>query len=237
MNFIYYTNKYNIKIEICKKQVKHLNLRVISDVNIKCSAPLNIPNDDIICFIENKSDWIYNIVEKIKKTKPIFYSDNLKEGGAVRIFGRYYRVKIMQNKDTFFCIEDSNLVIKTNILHDYDRLLKKYKQFIKHYAYAYYYRVLDELYPIVAKYGVQKPIIKIRKMHSVWGTCNIRNNCITLNNTLYKAIPACIEYIILHELIHFIYPHHNKDFYNLMSVCMPDWKERKVYLNLHFNEI
>ena len=55
-----------------------------------------------------------------------------------------------------------------------------------------------------------------------------------MNFCLYKASVPCIEYVILHELAHFLYPNHNKDFYDFLTIHMPDWQERKKQLDYEF---
>ena len=72
-------------------------------------------------------------------------------------------------------------------------------------------------------------------MKQCWGTSNPENNTITINEYLYMAPIYCIEYVILHEITHFLYPFHNKSFYNFISVHMPDWQDRKKKLNIEFN--
>ena len=71
-------------------------------------------------------------------------------------------------------------------------------------------------------------------MSTLWGSCSRKNGAINLNYYLYKASAPCIEYVVLHEMIHFLYPHHNKDFYDLLTIHMPDWKERKKQLDYEF---
>lgn len=80
---------------------------------------------------------------------------------------------------------------------------------------------LEKLYPIVKKHGVEKPKVVNRKMKTMWGNSNNKANQITINYYLYKAKPSHIEYAILHELLHFMYPNHSKEFYELLSlICL-----------------
>jgi len=91
--------------------------------------------------------------------------------------------------------------------------------------------VIERLYPIIAKHGINQPALQVRKMKTLWGSCSAKHGKINLNYYLYKASPPCIDYVVLHELIHFIYPKHNKDFYEFLTIHMPDWKERKRILD------
>ena len=83
---------------------------------------------------------------------------------------------------------------------------------------------------IIRKYHpyINKPInkIRIKKMNTRWGSCNYKKGYINLNLYLIKKDIKFIEYVILHELTHLIYPNHSKDFYNFIKNIMPDYKDR-----------
>lgn len=91
--------------------------------------------------------------------------------------------------------------------------------------------ILEELYPAFIPYGVKKPDVRVRTMKSCWGSCLVNKGIITLNRKLLAVPRECIEYVVLHELCHFVHPNHSKDFYRFMERFMPDWKERKALLN------
>lgn len=94
--------------------------------------------------------------------------------------------------------------------------------------------ILDEVYPAFIPYGVKKPAVRIRTMKSCWGSCLVNKGIITLNRKLLMQSRECIEYVVVHELCHFIHPNHSKEFYKFMEQFMPDWKERKGRLNGRF---
>ena len=86
----------------------------------------------------------------------------------------------------------------------------------------YWYNVFEEKIPV--------PNLKIRKMTSRWGVCNIRNHNVTLNYQLSKYDICCLDYVIVHELSHFIHPNHSKDFWNLVSKYCSNYKELRKKL-------
>ena len=94
--------------------------------------------------------------------------------------------------------------------------------------------ILDEFYPLFVPYGVKKPKLRVRTMKSCWGSCMVNKGIITLNRKLLMKPRECIEYVVVHELCHFIHPNHSKQFYGFMEQFMPDWKERKARLNGRF---
>lgn len=90
--------------------------------------------------------------------------------------------------------------------------------------------ICGEIYPLFGAYPVPYPQIKIRAMTSCWGVCHPKKGSITLNRRLLSVPRSCIEYVVLHELAHFVHPNHSRQFYDLLTVLMPDWRMRKKEL-------
>ena len=73
--------------------------------------------------------------------------------------------------------------------------------------------------------------VVVRKMTTRWGSCNSRKGYINLSLNLIEKAPELVEYVVLHELAHLIYPHHQKNFYDFIAKLMPDFKTREQRLN------
>lgn len=73
--------------------------------------------------------------------------------------------------------------------------------------------------------------VVVRKMTTRWGSCNSRKGYINLSLNLIEKAPELVEYVVLHELTHLIYPHHQKSFYDFIAGLMPDFKTREQRLN------
>ena len=86
----------------------------------------------------------------------------------------------------------------------------------------YWYNMFEENIPI--------PNLRVRKMKTRWGVCNIKNHNVTLNFDLIKYDIECLDYVIIHELSHFIHPNHSKDFWNLVSKYKKNYKELRKKL-------
>ena len=86
----------------------------------------------------------------------------------------------------------------------------------------YWYNIFEENIPV--------PNLKIRKMTSRWGVCNIKNHNVTLNYHLCKYDICCLDYVIVHELSHFIHPNHSREFWNLVGKYYPKYKECRKML-------
>lgn len=75
--------------------------------------------------------------------------------------------------------------------------------------------------------GVKMPAVKARKMTSRWGSCHYTKGVVVLNTALAALDPALMDYVALHELVHFLHPNHGAGFYAVMDQLMPDWRERR----------
>jgi len=73
--------------------------------------------------------------------------------------------------------------------------------------------------------------VQTKYMTTRWGTCNTKTGKIWLNLQLAKKTPECLEYVILHELVHLVEKTHNERFVSLMDKYMPMWREVKATLN------
>ena len=79
--------------------------------------------------------------------------------------------------------------------------------------------------------GVDVPKVVVRRMKTKWGTCVTHSATIWLNPELAKKHPRSLEYIVVHELVHFHEPTHNERFIELMDNHLPDWRARCDELN------
>ena len=226
-------DKRGFLIDIERKNIKNYNLRILPDNRIYCSVPLDSSDEEVSKFLKQKENWIYKRNAMQAKLQIIQDNNLVKQGGAVKILGHSYAVNVVVSDKNSVELCDRQIIfhVKNN---DCD-IEKKYSEFARVEMRKYFQNIVDRFYPIIKKHKKNKPYVNIRKMKQCWGTSNPEKEIITLNEYLYRAHPFCVEYVILHEMTHFLYPHHNKAFYNFMSVHMPDWQERKKKLNAEFS--
>ncbi len=87
-----------------------------------------------------------------------------------------------------------------------------------------------EVYPYYEKRGIAFPLIKFRKMKTMWGNCRAERKILTFSLNLKYAPPECVKYVIYHEFTHFIIAGHGKAFYEELSKVCPDWKRLREEL-------
>ncbi len=92
---------------------------------------------------------------------------------------------------------------------------------------------LDRILPLVAPLGVIRPELRLRKMRSQWGNCYYKRGYITLNVALASCPEPLQDYVVLHELVHFIHQNHGPDFKETMTRLMPDWRNRRRELKFY----
>ncbi|MDP4120576.1 MAG: DUF45 domain-containing protein [Bacillota bacterium] len=90
--------------------------------------------------------------------------------------------------------------------------------------------ISDRIYPIFKNTLKTKPVLKVRIMKSRWGVCHYSKNYILLNKKLMAKPYKAIEYVIMHEYVHFLHHNHQKSFHDTMKSLMPDYKERSKLL-------
>ena len=222
-----------IEYEVRRKNVKNINLNVQPDMRVIISASNEVPLDYINKFVSNKAPWIIKQQKYFNRVQPdSLLKKEYVSGESFKYLGRQYRlkvretygvegVKLYQGYFYLFIRDKNNNEKKKKLLNEWFRLK----------AISIFSESLDRVYPLVAKYGVIKPKVSIRTMKARWGSCLYKAETILLNFDLIISPKYCIDYVVLHEIIHFIHRAHNKDFYNLLTVLMPDWKHRKEILD------
>ncbi len=219
----------NIEVEIQKKNIKNLHLSVLPpNGRTKVSAPNSMNDDAIRLFIITKIGWIKKQREKYRN-QPRQYKREYISGESVYLFGKRYRldvvysnvcndVKIHGDKLILQVREASTTPQRANVLNAWYR--KNIKKEIP--------SLLEKWQNII---GVTVSDWGIKNMKTRWGTCNIKDKRIWINLQLAKKPPECLEYVIVHELVHLLEKNHNNIFIGYMDKFLPNWRKIKEELN------
>jgi predicted metal-dependent hydrolase len=214
-------------VEIRRKKIKNLYLRLEGN-KVVASAPLRMPEYQIYRFIEQKKDWIYKVYDyNVYKSR---VTRLYKGGDTFYLFDQPYRLvrstgkkKVAVVDDTIYLVypDDGEAGIKY-LYHYLDKyLLERAEQFLNKYLYF----LEDYGYDLI-------PDLKCRIMTSKWGVCYTRKNLICISSYLVHYPLKCLEYIMIHEMTHFLIPNHSKRFYDIIRSKMPDYKEVVATLKL-----
>ena len=217
---------------IKRKNVKNINLNIRVNGEVVVTAREEVPLDYIMSFVGRKSRWIIKQNKYFKEyaTESIGKKE-LVSGETIKYLGRQYRLKVQESTDEQVKYFRGYIYLYVKDKTNYKRKEELLNKWFDFKCKETFNEIYNKVYPILSKYNVPRAKITIRKMKSRWGSCIAEKESIILNRELIKAPKYCIEYVILHELVHLIYKNHNNEFYDFLYTLMPDWKERKRILD------
>lgn len=213
------TLKYNLEY----RKVKNINLHIKKDKTIHISANAKTPITNIEAFIIKKWDWIIKALSQLEQKKDVTTYQN-----AIFIFGKAYPLIIktgskrieLKNEMTIYYPDVNDVSGIRRLINDH--LLKLLRQQVDSSRYRYD-QIMDDYHHL-------HPEIFYRKMNSRWGSCHYQKNKITLNTDLVYYPLVCLEYVLLHEYLHFVVNNHSARFYELLAYHMPEYKKYKELL-------
>ncbi len=221
-----------INFTVTRKDVKNINLRVNPNLEVLISANESVPLDYIKDFIISKAKWIDKRLEYYEQTQDIMQGEkDYVSGESFRYLGRQYRLKVFKDDDEKVKYFRGYIHLYINDLEDFRKKEQLIERWYEERSQIIFKDSLHRMYDLIKSYNIEYPQMDIRKMSSRWGSCYTESNKIILNSSLIKAPRDCIDYVVLHELIHFKYKNHTNDFYRLLDILMPDWKEKKKILD------
>ncbi len=218
-------------VEIIRKNIKNVHLKVYRDLKIAVSVPVNADFSWVDNFVKDRKEWIGNQLDKYRKSSGYNNLSDLKSGSSTQFLGKDLRVRLVQAEKENIVLDKKTVTIFLKNVEDKDRERLLFATWWRSQANDVYNGIINQFMPIFSRHGVTKPVLAIKKMKTLWGSCSKHLNKITLNEYLLKADIRCIEYVVFHELTHLIYNAHNKKFYDFLTIYMPDWKERKKRLD------
>lgn len=219
----------DITVEVEMKDIKNVHLSVYPPAGrVRIAAPLRMNMDTIRIYTISKLGWIKKQQQKFiaqVREAPREYL----EKESHYYLGKRYQLKVIEH-DAAPLVKVKHTTIELHIRSNTD--LSK-KQAVMDRWYRNELKQLVE--PLIKKWeqtmGVQLTEFAIKKMKTKWGTCNIEAKRIWLNLELAKKPFHCIEYIIVHELVHLRERNHNDRFVAFLDRYLPDWKQLKDELN------
>jgi predicted metal-dependent hydrolase len=221
----------DIEIELTKKNIKNLYLSVHPpDGRVKISAPYRMNMDSIRLFVISKISWIKRQQSKFKNQERQPEREYV-SGESHYFLGQRYLLNVIYTNKRKQGVEVRNkkyidLYVRENApKHIRERIMIEW-----------YRKQLKELIPpLIAKWepiiGVKIKEFGVKRMKTCWGTCNTKAKRIWINLELAKKSPTCLEYVIVHEMVHLLERHHNERFKAYMDKFIPNWRAVKAELN------
>jgi len=219
----------DIYIDVVRKIIKNVHLSVYPPLGrVRISAPFRMDLDTIRVFAISKLNWIKKHQHKIRSQEREAPKEYITRESHCYL-GRRYLLKVIEHSAS------PNVAIKHETMEMYIRpntCVGKRQAILD----EWYRQRMKEIVPgLIAQYEnamkVQVSEFGIKKMKTRWGTCSIRAKRIWLNLELAKKPIECLEYVVVHELVHILERNHNERFIALMDKYLPKWRFYKEELN------
>ncbi len=212
----------NIRITVYKKNVKNLNLTILPpDGSVRISAPYFVPDEYIENFIRKKLPWIKKHVNRFK----IFPNEINREyitGEVFYLKGRKYFMEIViSDKVKIFIKEPDKIIFHVPLNYKREDRERAYNSWLRELLKNEVTKLIDKWRKII---GVSVNEIRVRKMKTKWGSCNISKKRIWFSLDLIAKPLYCIEYVVVHELVHLLERSHNSVFKAYMDKFLPQWR-------------
>ncbi|MEO6545436.1 MAG: SprT family zinc-dependent metalloprotease [Nitrospiraceae bacterium] len=219
----------DIAVDVVKKDIKNVHLSVYPPSGrVRISAPSRMSLDTIRVFAISKLDWIKQQQKKLREQEretPREYLDR----ESHYVWGKRHLLKVIESNSA------SEVLLERNIL--LLRVRPGSSEEKKQAALEEWYR--DQLKvavpPLIAKWesllGIKVKRFFVQRMKTKWGSCSHGAGSIRLNTELAKKPAECLEYIVVHEMIHLLESTHNSRFIALMDQFMPKWQFQRQELN------
>lgn len=228
---MYTINVLDIDVEVEPKDIKHLHLSVFPpDARVHLSMPAHLGKEDAEAFVLSKFVWIQNKREEIlsqerQTTREYRNAENH------YLFGKCYQMKIVDSNINSTMVQKtfSNIILKVRPDSTSEKraeiLWNWYRSLLK----SELQRLLDKW---LVKMEESAPISwQVKRLKTEWGSCVSSKRSLLFNLELARVPLECIEYVVVHELIHLKVDNHSKLFEAQMTKYLPDWESRRQQLN------
>jgi predicted metal-dependent hydrolase len=221
-----------IEYQLERMPRKTLAISVHPDLSILVKAPVDTSLEEINERVTKRAKWILNQKRRFEIFLPDVPPRKYVSGESHRFLGRQYRLKVIEIASN----EEEQIKLTRQFLEVYtsDRSPSHVRELVeiwyREQANSVFHERLTACYSRLSRENVLYPKITIRKMQSSWGRCSAKGT-ISLNIKLIQVPKEYIDYVLIHELCHLKYLHHESEFYYLLSRIMPDWKRKKEKLD------
>lgn len=219
-----------VPVAVVRKPIKNLHLGVYPpDGRVRVAVPMRVSNAAVRVAVIGKLRWI--------RRQQAAFAHQARQGeremvdGETHFYlGRRYRLRVVEAPGATQVSVRGRGVLALQIPEDCDA--RKRERALQRF---YRERLRELIPPLLEKWqpalGVQVTDWGIKRMKTRWGTCNAQAGRIWLNLELAKKPPECLEYLVVHELVHLIVRQHDERFHALMDRHLPHWKHTRRVLN------
>jgi len=220
----------DLQVLVVRKNIKHMNLYLSPPHgDVRVSVPWYVSNKQVRQFVLSKLIWIQH-KQAIFAKQVIMPTLNMISGEILDVFGMPYQLEVLEgyaaHRIELKPHQVLNLYVRTKTtMQNRECVLQEW-----------YRMELKQRIPLlIAKW---EPVIGkkvhdwgVKKMKTRWGSCNIAKKRIWLNLSLATKPEICLEYVVVHEMVHLLERYHNRQFRAYMDRYLPQWRDCKKELS------
>ena len=217
-------------VEVIRKDIKNLHLGVYPpNGRVRVATPLRLDDDAVRLAVISRLGWIRRKQEEFEQQRRQSQREFV-TGESHYFEGRRYRLDVTEQDKppTVRLLNNTRMALAVRPGTDRDKRETIMNDWYRCRLRARLPKLVEKWEPKVGEHVAE---IRIRKMKTCWGTCNKDARRIWLNLELVKKPLSCLEYILVHEMVHLIERRHNDRFRDLMNEFMPQWRIHRDTLN------
>ena len=219
----------DLAVDVVLKDIKNVHLSVYPPSgHVRISAPKRMSLETIRVFAISKLDWIKQQQAKLRQQEretPREYVDR----ESHYLWGKRYLLKVEEREEPpSIELAHRHMLLRVRPGTDEHKRQALVEAWYREQLKAAVPPLLERWQPAL---GVEVTRFFVQRMKTKWGSCNPEARTIRLNTELAKKPAECLEYIVVHELVHLLEPTHNARFVALMDRFMPKWEFHRQVLN------
>jgi predicted metal-dependent hydrolase len=219
--------KYRIEFELKYSNRKSVGVKILPNSSVVVIAPMAVSIEMIKELLLKKASWIIKQKSFFLQFESTIFDYEVKSGYSVYYLGRQYRFIVEKSAREEISYKGNLFLVSTK---SKDRAQDLFLEWLKNKAVD---KISEIAKPIIKKFSERFDApnsIYFQDMSTRWGSCTVKNKLI-FNPKLVHTPKRCIEYVVMHELCHIVHKHHDQNFFDLLTVMMPDWERRKAKLD------
>ncbi|ACR13095.1 conserved hypothetical protein [Teredinibacter turnerae T7901] len=219
-----------LEVAVTRKTMKNIRLRIVPPHgDILVSAPHRVSNREIASMVAERVGWINRERAELMRLSKS-HIPHYETGETHRLWGEEYCLQVVTTQGRRHTTLDTERNIKLYVQADDDMHQRAHQldEFYRHQL-----KLALEPLAVAWQKKTEKKVsfFGFKRMKTRWGSCNITRARIWLNVELARHPLPCLEYVLVHELVHLYEPGHGARFQALMDHYLPSWREWHSYLN------
>jgi predicted metal-dependent hydrolase len=218
-----------LRVDVVRKDIKNLHIGVYPPLGrVRVAAPKRLDNEQIRLAIVQRLSWIKRKRQQLQGAERQSEREMV-TGETHNVWGVRHRLTVVErpgkrevavhgNRLLLMISATSDAALRRRVLEDWYRAQLRT-------------RIPELLAYWEPKVGRTVEHWQIKRMKTKWGSCNADAARLWFNVELAKKPPLCLEYVVLHEMVHLVERTHGERFINLMDLLLPDWRSRRDQLN------